>query len=234
MNGTDLELGYWVCDRVGASGTGVLMVPDVWGLSAHYRSLGESLAAEGFSVLVVDPYRKTGFEEISSPAEALKWIENIDDNLMLETLDDGIRFIQKEGITRVGITGFCMGGQYALLAACSLSGLFACAPFYGMLRYAKGLDSVKKPRSPLIAVKDLLCPLLGFFGDQDPIIPVDDIIELEQRLSRISQSSSIRRYAEAGHAFMNDTRPDAYCESAAKDAWPRLVTFMEENLRHEA
>ena len=233
MGGTDLELGYWVRGRLGDCGAGVLMVPDVWGLSDHYRSLGESLAAEGFSVLVVDPYRKTGFEEITSPAEALTWIDSIDDNLMLETLNDGIRFIQKEGMARVGITGFCMGGQYALLAACSLKGLFACAPFYGMLRYAKGLDSAKKPRSPLMAATNLLCPLLGFFGDQDPIIPVDDVIELEQRLSGISQSSSIRRYADAGHAFMNDTRRDVYRESAAKDAWPRLVTFMQESLRHE-
>ena len=231
MSGSEFDQGYWISGQGRDSRAGVVMIPDVWGLSDHYRSLGEGLANEGFMVLVVDPYRKTGFQEITSPEEALAWIDSIDDNLMLETLNEGIDFLHVKGCSRVGITGFCMGGQYALLAACSLGGLSACSPFYGMLRYANGLDRSKKLRSPLEAIEDLSCPLLGFYGDQDPIIPVSDVLDLEQRLSNIEQRSSIRRYAEAGHAFMNDTRPDMYSEEAAKDAWPRLIDFMKIELQ---
>ena len=40
----------------------------------------------------------------------------------------------------------------------------------------------------------------------------------------------IRSYAGAGHAFFNDTGPDAYRPDAAADAWPRAVAFLRRHL----
>jgi dienelactone hydrolase len=37
-------------------------------------------------------------------------------------------------------------------------------------------------------------------------------------------------YPNAGHAFMNDSRAAMYREEAARDAWPRLVAFLREQL----
>ena len=39
----------------------------------------------------------------------------------------------------VGVTGFCMGGMYALFAGCGLSGVAAVAPFYGLLSHEHGI-----------------------------------------------------------------------------------------------
>jgi carboxymethylenebutenolidase len=130
----------------------------------------------------------------------------------------------------VGVTGFCMGGQYAILAACCCTGLAACAPFYGMLAYAPGLDPERKPRSPLDAARDLSCPLLGFYGAEDALIPVDQVEAFRERAAASGRPAELRVYPGAGHAFMNDTQPERHRPEAAADAWPRLVAFLHEQL----
>ena len=38
-------------------------------------------------------------------------------------------------------------------------------------------------------------------------------------------------YPDAGHAFFNDTRPEAYQQAAADGAWRRTVELFEQHLR---
>jgi len=129
----------------------------------------------------------------------------------------------------IGITGFCMGGQYALMAACAVSGLSACVSWYGMLRYQETDDT--KPASPLELAPRLACPYLGLFGEDDAIIPRADVAELDAILSREHKDFRIVSYPGAGHAFFNDTRPDAYRPDAAADGWRRAVEFLRGRLR---
>jgi carboxymethylenebutenolidase len=129
---------------------------------------------------------------------------------------------------RVGVTGFCMGGQYALMAACTVARLAACVSWYGMLRYAETDDS--KPADALTLAPRLGCPYLGLFGGDDPLIPRADVEELRAILARHGKTFEIRVYPGAGHAFFNHTRPDAYRPDAAADAWPRAVAFLRRHL----
>jgi carboxymethylenebutenolidase len=210
---------------------GVVVIPDVWGLSDHTRDIAQRLAREGFAALALDVYRKTGRPSLSDPAQAMAWIRELSDPLVLETVQEGIDALARlAGGRKVGLIGFCMGGQYAWLAACACRGLSAVAPFYGMLRYEPGLDATKKPREPLAAVADLSCPALGLYGREDAIIPNADVDELELRLARQRQPFEIVRYAGAGHAFLNDTRPAMYRPEAAADAWRRLLAFLRIHL----
>ena len=232
--GEESELGYWAFPAEAGEGAhpGVVMIPDVWGLSELYRMLADRLAAEGFVALAIDPYRKTGRGEFSTPPEAMAWIASLDDRVVLETIQDAIDAVAADPRTsgRTGITGFCMGGQYTLLAACRCTGLSACAPFYGMVRYASDLDPERKPASPLDALPDRSCPVLGFYGEDDAIIPVSDVEALREGLAATSHPGEIRLYAGAGHAFMNHQRPEMYREEASADAWSRLVPFLRETL----
>jgi carboxymethylenebutenolidase len=232
MRTQDTGLGHLAHPEEGTH-PGVVMIPDVWGLSDHTRDLAGRLASEGFAVLAVDPFRKTGHRELADVAAALAWIRELPDLVVLDTLQEAIDALASHeavGGRKVGITGFCMGGQYALLAACSCRGLSACVPFYGMLRYEQGLDPARKPRAPLDALPDLTCPVLGLYGAEDAIIPQDDVRELEKRLAATGRPFEVHVYPGAGHAFMNETRRAAYRPEAAADAWPRLVAFMREHL----
>jgi carboxymethylenebutenolidase len=216
---------------------GVVVIPDVWGLADHYRGIARRLAEAGFAALAIDPYRKTGRPALTDVAAALAWIRELPDPLLIETVQEGIDALSADSAVagrKVGVVGFCMGGQYALLAACACRGLSACAPFYGMVRYAPGLDPAKKPRSPLEALADLRCPVAGFYGAADAIIPPADVAELRDRLAKTGQLFEVEVYDGAGHAFMNDTRAEMYRPAAAADAWGRLVRFLEARLREPA
>jgi carboxymethylenebutenolidase len=233
VKSTEDRLGFLAEPDPGPTTPGVVMIPDVWGLSDLYRGLAARLAAEGFAVLAIDPYRKTGRGKFSDPAGALAWIRDLPDPLVLETVQEAVDALAARPAVagrRIGITGFCMGGQYALLAACSVRGLSACAPFYGMVRYDAGLDPARKPRAPLDALRDLTCPVLGFYGAEDAIIPVADVEALRALLAATGRPAEIRLYPGAGHAFMNDARPEMFRPDAAADAWRRLVPFLRQHL----
>jgi carboxymethylenebutenolidase len=213
---------------------GVVVIPDVWGLGDHTRDIAQRLAREGFAALGLDIYRKTGRPSLADPAAALAWIRELSDPLVLETVQEGIDALAHHAAVagrEVGLIGFCMGGQYAWLAACSCRGLSAVAPFYGMLRYEPGLDAKKKPREPLAAIAALSCPALGLYGREDALIPNADVDELEARLAKQPQPFEIVRYAGAGHAFLNDTRPALYRPEPAADAWRRLLAFLHARLQ---
>jgi carboxymethylenebutenolidase len=212
------------------SGTRALvLVPDVHGLSDLYREIAQRFAARGLPTLAVDLYSREGAPTLKSPTEAMTWIANLPDPRILGDLQAAVDFLVSSRAYRaIGITGFCMGGQYALLAACSLRGLAGCVSFYGMLRY--GEPSERKPRSPLDAAAELSCPYLGIFGEEDALIPPGDVDQLRERLAAAGKRFEIRSYAGCGHAFLNHTRPDAYRPEAAADAFERAVGFFEKNL----
>jgi carboxymethylenebutenolidase len=223
MRSEDGPLGFLAHPDAGPV-PGVVIIPDVWGLSDHQRDIARRLAADGFAALAIDPYRKTGKGEITEP---FAWIRTLSDPVILETVQEAIDALPAR---KIGVMGFCMGGQYALLAACSCRGLSGCVSFYGMVRYESGLDPTRKPRSPLDAIADLRCPLLGLYGEEDAFIPVADVDELRRRLAGAGKEFDVRLYPGAGHAFMNDTRPAAYRPEAAADAWRRMLAFFRERL----
>ncbi len=216
---------------------GVVLVHDVWGLGDHARDLARRLASEGFAVLAIDLYRRLERVEIRDPGA---WMRGLSDPQVLGDIREGVALLaslEETARRRVGVVGFCMGGTYALLAGCGVEGVGAVVPFYGLLAHGHGLlhdpdglDPKLKPREPLAAAVELGCPLLGFFGGRDPYVPLEDVRALEQRLAESGQPSEIVVYPEAGHAFVNDTRPDAYREADARDAWARMCSFLGERL----
>jgi len=210
---------------------GLVLIPDVRGLLEHYRDVGRRFAAEGFCTLAVDLYSREGAPVLGDVAAAMRWIRQLPDPRVLGDLGAAVAYLggrPEVAGKRIGITGFCLGGQYALMAACSVPGIDACVSWYGMLRYAE--RDARKPASPLDLAPRLACPYLGLFGEEDGLIPMADVEELRRILAGAGKTFEIRSYAGAGHAFFNDTRPDAYRPDAAADAWPRAVGFLSRAL----
>ena len=209
----------------------LILIPDVRGLVEHYRDIARRFAAEGFFTFAIDLYSREGAPDLPDMAAVFRWIRDLPDARVLADLGGAVRHLAAHAdvrAERIGITGFCMGGQYALLAACSVDGLAACVSWYGMLRYAE--KTATKPASPLELAPQLRCPYLGLFGADDAIIPLADVDELRVILGHTDQPHDIHVYAGAGHAFFNDTRPDAYRPDAAADAWPRALAFLRQHL----
>ena len=224
--------GYAAWPRGAHPRPGLVLVPDVRGLSEHYRDVARRFAAEGFFTLAVDLYSREGAPDLPDMAAVFRWMRALPDRRVLADLAAAVECLAGRSEVRadaIGITGFCMGGQYALMAACTVERLAACVSWYGMLRYAETDDI--KPASPLDLAPGLVCPYLGLFGADDAIIPVADVATLGSILTRAEKAFELHVYPGAGHAFFNETRPDAYRPEIAADAWRRATGFLRRHLQ---
>jgi carboxymethylenebutenolidase len=120
------------------------------------------------------------------------------------------------GLTHFGITGFCMGGTYALRSACVLEGLSASAPFYGDI-----------PEEDVL--QKLTVPTIFVSATKDKWINPEKVAQLEDITERYELPITSVKY-EADHAFFNNTRPEVYDETAARDAWALIVGFFNDKL----
>jgi carboxymethylenebutenolidase len=232
----DVELGYLAHAKDGPH-PGVVLIHDVWGLSDHTRHVARRLAGEDFSVLAVDLYRREAEVKIENPGA---WMRGLSDPQVLEDLQAAVDFLSGHPSVlgrQVAVAGFCMGGSYAILAACSCTGLSACVACYGLLSYEHGLlygesgpDPRLKPRQPLDALGDLSCPLVAVYGDKDEFVPMDDVELLKKRLEEAPHPGQVVVYPDCGHAFLNDTRADAYRPKEAEEAWNLMVKSFRDNL----
>jgi carboxymethylenebutenolidase len=230
--GREAVRGYGAWPRTAHPLPGLVLIPDVRGLGEHYRDVARRFAAEGFFTLAVDLYSREGAPDLPDMATVFRWMRALPDRRVLSDLGAAVEYLAGRPELRaeaIGITGFCMGGQYALMAACTVSRLAACVSWYGMLRYAE-TDDVK-PASPLDLAPGLVCPYLGLFGADDAIIPVADVETLRSMLTRAGKTFELHVYPGAGHAFFNDTRPDAYRPETAAEAWRRALGFLRRYLR---
>ena len=236
MPAADVELGYLASPDEGPV-PGVVMIHDVWGLADHTRDLAGRLAREGFAVLALDLYRRETEVKIENPGV---WMRGRSDPQAIADVEEAAAFLRAhESVAgrRVGVTGFCMGGMYALLAACGARGVDASVAYYGLLSHTHGilydeagLDPAKKPRQPLDAAAERSCPLLCFFGDSDEFVPLADVEALCERLEGGRPHAEVVVYPGCGHAFMNDTRPEAYRPENAQRAWDRMLAFFRQQL----
>jgi carboxymethylenebutenolidase len=214
----------------------LVLIHDVWGLSEHSRDLAAEIASEGFGVLEIDLYREMAEVSIDAPGP---FIRSLSDPAVLADLDAGADWLLRETNTRskVGVMGVCMGGTYALLAACLSDRFAASAPFYGILSYEEGLlenpdgrDFDLKPSAPLEVASQLKIPLLASFGAEDDFVPLADVRDLESRLGESGTACRVDVYSGAGHAFLNRTREAAYRPEASAQAWAELIPFLHSHL----
>jgi len=216
---------------------GIVLVHDVWGKSEHSRALGQRIAGAGFAVVEMDLYRALPNPKVEDAGERIR---SLHDGDVLADLDAAAAWLADEGICRgrrIGVMGVCMGGTYSLLAACGSQRFSASAPFYGVLSYDRGMflgpggrDRVRKPASPIERAPHLRMPLLASFGCEDGFVPESDVDLLEAGLARSGAPYRVDRYAGAGHAFLNETRPDAYRPEMATLALARSVDFLHAKL----
>jgi carboxymethylenebutenolidase len=225
----DVEIGGEIARPAGAARGSLLLIPDVHGISDLYRRIASRFAEAGHLTLVLDLYVRQGKPTLRDPEAVSLWIAGLDDRRVLGDVAAGVRYLtsRPDSPGSPAITGFCVGGQYALMSACKVEGIAACVSFYGMLRYAT--RSEHKPESPLDLAPSLRCPYLGLFGAEDGLIPLADVRELEEILREHTKDFEIETFPGAGHAFLNDTRPEAYRQEAAQRAWRLATTFLQEH-----
>ena len=192
----------------------VLVIQEWWGLNDHIKDIANRYAGEGFIAIAPDLYRG---KLAKNPEEAGKFMNELALEDGLDTIKNAIETAsEKYEVNHFGITGYCMGGTYALRAACEVEGLSAAAAFYG-----------DTPEDEVLA--KLKIPVVFISGKKDKWINPEKVEQLENTADKYELPIDSIKY-EADHAFFNDTRPEVYDEAAATDAWAKVVGFFKDNL----
>ena len=202
-------------------GPGVVVIQEWWGLVPHITDVADRFAAEGFTALAPDLYHGTKVPA-SEPDEAGKQMMALRMDSAGKDMSGAVDELRRRsGRDQVGVVGFCMGGGLALVLACQRpDAVAACVPFYGLIPWPDAQPDYSK----LAAAAQL-----HVAGDDD-YFPPDAARELEGRLQGLGKEVEVHVYDGAGHAFFNDTRPDAHDPAAAAQAWRRTVDFLHARL----
>jgi carboxymethylenebutenolidase len=198
-----------------AQNAAVILIHEWWGINNHIRDIAGRYASEGYTAIAPDLFRgKTA----TNTQEASKLMNEL-------PLDDGLSTIKRAieesrdryGIEKFGITGYCMGGTFALRAACLNDALSASAPFYGDI-----------PEREVLA--QLKAPTLFIAGARDNWINPEKVEGLKDAAREHDLPIEVVSY-DADHAFFNDTRKEVYNPAAAQDAWRRVLALFDNRLR---
>lgn len=195
----------------------IIIIHEWWGLNPHIEEIAKRYAREGFMAVAVDLYdgvTTKDAQEASNLMGALKPEQGIES---LKIVLNGLRATPE--VSSIGVTGFCMGGTFALLLACHAK-VEASAPFYGDV-----------PADTAV-IGNLTCPVLFIGGEKDQWITVEKMNRLDAAIKQYGKQGEVRIYKGADHAFFNDTRPEVYSQSDAADAWKRVIEFFNKHLRH--
>ena len=208
--------GYLAAPASG-TGPGIIVLQEWWGLVPHIKDVADRFAAEGFVALAPDMYNGNA---TTHPDEAARQMMALNIATTGTNLKGAAAFLKtKSSTAKIGSVGFCMGGQLALFAATLNPDFGACVDFYGVHPNVKP-DFAK-----------LNCPVLGLFGDTDGHVTPAVAKALDAAIKAAGGRSEIHIYPGTGHAFFNDTRPEAYDKAAAADAWVRTLAFLRGHLR---
>jgi carboxymethylenebutenolidase len=181
----------------------------LWGVDSQIRDVVRRLAKAGFAAIAPDLYARfhaPNGDGVTDYTIFRPYAMRLEREVWLGDVRAAVQWLSaKFPGTKTGITGFCMGGKLALIAAIEGELFSVVAPFYGDVA---GLDP-----------KALHIPLCGSYGGRDTGIPPDKVREFAAALA---VPNDVRIYDEAGHAFFDDERP-SYVASAAADAWARTL-----------
>lgn len=213
-------LGFLEVPRSG-NGPGVMVVQEWWGLIDQCKSIVSRFAFDGFVALGPDFYHGDR-AEIGEPDEAGKLMMALQADEVAKDARGAAQYLKalpEVTSDKVGVIGFCMGGQLALLAGTvAPDEIGAVVDMYGIH------PNINPDFSKMKA------PVLALFGGKDAMVNEDARKQLFSQLDAAGVHYEADVYSEADHAFMNDERPDTYDREASEDAWRRIVEFFRNNL----
>jgi carboxymethylenebutenolidase len=208
---------------------GVVVIHDALGMSTDVRNQADWLASEGFLAVAPNLYY---------------WGRRI--RCLISTVRLGARALGELDATRgwlaehdrctgkIGVIGFCMGGDFALTMA-PRSGVSSASVNYG--------GATEKLERTLPDV----CPIVGSYGGKDRWPGTRGVADrLESMLTAAGVEHDIKVYPEAGHGFLNDHDPAElplwvkaiaklaaarYHEPSARDAQRRIIAFFDIHLK---
>ena len=210
----------------------VIVIHPGSGVDKFIEDRVENLAQQGYLAIAPDLYHRQTSAAAggSDDGDMLTRIGRLRDPEVINDVNAAVNYARRLKDTQlgdVGIIGFCMGGRVAYLMAASKPVFKAAGVFYGgdiMKAWGNG-------PTPFDLTPYIHCPIAGFFGAEDANPSPADADRIAAQLDKYRKPREFHRYPEAGHAFLNFTNPATYREGPARDAWDKLIPFLQRNLQ---
>jgi len=194
---------------------GILLLPSWWGLKTFFKQICDQLAESGYTVLAPDYYNgrvgntideaKTLQGEVEGDFEAM--------SAMIKAAKDHLASLRTG--KPIGIMGFSMGTDWALITAANEPDVAATVLFYG--GWSTDFSKMKSK-------------VLGHYAETDEWVPFEQVKEMEQNMKAAGVDMTIHLYPKTAHWFMEEDRPE-YDPAAAELAWSRTYEFLKQNLK---
>lgn len=203
-----------------------VMIAHAWGGQGAFEAgKARRLAELGYAGFALDLYGK-GVRGSSREQNAALMQPLLKDRALLQARMlaslDALRAQHEVDGGRIAVMGFCFGGLCALDLARTGADLKGAISFHGLF-VPPGNTAGKK-----IAAR-----VLALHGNDDPMVPVEQVVGLEQELTAAGADWQIHVYGHTMHSFTNPEANDpahgtVYNENADRRSWQTLLNFLDE------
>jgi carboxymethylenebutenolidase len=198
----------------GAGKPAVIVIQEWWGLNPQICRMADRFAAAGFNALAPDLYQGRVTQD---PDEAGHLMNGLDfPGATYQDIRGAVLHLAKSS-SKVGVTGFCMGGALTIATAVHVPEITAAVCFYGI------------PPADFADPAKIRVPFQAHFANQDDWCTPQAVDQLEKTMRSAGLSADIYRY-DAQHAFCNEARPEVHDAACAKLALDRTVEFFRKTL----
>ena len=222
VQGPDGAFKAYVARPSGTPKGAVVAIQEIFGVNAVMRGKADWLAREGFLAVSPDLYWriKPGIELTDqSEAEwkqALDYMNQLDKNASVKDVQATIDYARGQGVSKVGVMGYCMGGYIAFLAACRTDTDATVSYHGGGIHTALAeARSIKKPvmlHNPL----------------NDSFIPVEALNTIRETL-KPNPLVIVHEYSGLDHAFTREGGKH-YDRAGTELANSATLNFFNQNL----
>ena len=191
-----------------------------------FVEFSDMVAREGFIAAAPDLYHRDSPDcKDDGPTRRMR----LRDAAVIQDINATVNFLKSHKSVdrgRIGIVGFCMGGRVVYLMSAVSPDIQAGVMYYGSDPFSAWGDG----QSPFDRTKNISCPIMGHFGEDDKNPSPTDMKKLDAELTRLNKPHEFYSYANAAHAFANFGSGN-YREHAANASWPRTFGFFAKQLK---
>ena len=212
---------------------GMVIIHHAPGWDEWYRECARRFAHHGYATISPNLYFREGHGTPEDVGAKVRVAGGVPDDQVLGDLDGALKFLRSQPHVgkKVGVFGTCSGGRHGFLAACKLKGFDALVECWGGGVVMKQEElTPKRPVAPIDYTKDLSCPMIGLFGNDDKSPSPEQVNQHEAELKKHGKNYEFHRYDGAGHGFFYYDR-GAYRQEQAVDGWKKALAFLEKNLK---
>ena len=210
----------------------VLLLHHAPGWDEWYREATRKFAHHGYVALCPNLYHRAGEGSPDDVAARVRASGGVADDQVVGDAEGAIRHLRSLPYTsgKVGVIGTCSGGRHTYIVACRAKGVDAAVDCWGGRVVMAPQDLTPKlPVAPIDLTRDLSCPLLGLFGEEDRSPTPEQVALHEQELKKHRKAYEFHMYPNAGHGFFYYDRP-MYRVEQALDGWKKVFAFFGKHL----